>query len=178
MPLGVSVVDPFACPSGLTVDDVQVNGLPVAWHAFAPFASTFVDVFLPIDSGPGRVEVFGSCIVNGSKVELSGSMNFAAIVVTKLIEGAAPDSAFFSVFLQCGFRDRVVDFSSVGGVRYFFTEELGDCTLSEPKTDDGGASAVRIEPPTIHVTAFTRYTATVTNVFPAPPVEAEPLFTG
>jgi len=175
MVLSVSPVDLGACPSGLSVDDVEVNGLPVAWRDLSPNPS-IVAVVIPIDSGPGRVEVFGSCIVDESTVELSGAMNFAAIVVTKVTEGAVPDSAFFAVVLGCAGREWVVNFTGSGGVRYFFVEQLGECTLSEP--GNGGASAVRIEPSTIPVTAFTRYTATVTNTYPAPPVEAEPLFTG
>jgi hypothetical protein len=188
----------YECNDGsIEVESVEVNGNPVTPVSVTPDAGdpNAASVVLPSDTTPGTVVVVSTCTVGeGGTVYALGETSFAALAVTKVVEGPVPSDASFTVHGDCVPRVRpdsvegtvdlpdpgpfAVDlvYGPSGGKKYVYAEQPVLCTLTEPVT--GGAASVTITPETVEMYSPTAFAATVTNVFPAAAVVAQPNFPG
>lgn len=182
----VTLVEILAYPSNDVVG--TATPLSVTEDPTDPNRATLV---LPSDTRPGGIQVTAVCS-DGEEFEAIGANQWASIPVTKVVTGAAPADATFTVNVTCtdladdvetgDFATQELDdnfavdlaFGAAGGTRYVYIDGGTDCTVTEPVT--GGATAVDISPPQVSTDpAPAAYPVTVTNTFA---VEIEPNFTG
>lgn len=188
---GVLVDDEVTCDT-VTVVEVLANGDAVEPLAVVPddTNTNLVYVILPSDTPPGGLEVAVECLDGEQPLDYEGSTEWAALAVTKIVDGPAPEGTQFTVAVEClTFEDRSSEFTTPQGISETETYELdytasgevhhvyfGDrteCEITEPV--NGGAIATTITPDVIDVVAPEQYTSTVTNTFAA---AVEPAFTG
>lgn len=175
-------------PGSLSVDDVLVGGDPVIPLAVItdPSDPDVATIVLPSDTPPGELEVNASCTSDGEDIEVSDSLLFAALAITKVVSGPAPEGTAFGIRVECSESldgaqaaalpdDFVVDlaYGATGGVHFVYSDHAVTCTITEPAT--GGAQSVAIEPETVELADPVAFSATVTNTFP---VVIQPTFTG
>ena len=191
--------DDVACnPGSIDLVTLTLNGAPVEPVSVTedPADPNTLLIVLPSDSTPGELLAVVGCtdgevpIVPQTDLEL-----FAAIPITKVVEGTPPPDTTFLVNVDCadaevtevGFDgvsaadlppDFAVDleYEATGGLAYVYSDHPVECTVTEP--EDGGALSVVIDPETLAVLEPDNYPVTVTNTFPAAPIVVEPTFTG
>ena len=185
------------CNAGtFAVQNVGVNGHPVEPVSVTldPGNPNAASMVLPSDTDPGSLVVVASCIVGAGPLTVTGFLEFASVLVTKIVEGPAPPDATFTVHADCvdtiivdtGFDDAGaaelpdnftadLGYEADGGVAYLYSDHAADCTLTEPQ--NGGATTVTFDPEVVEITAPEAFAATVTNTF-VEPIVVEPTFTG
>ena len=185
------VDDKITCDS-VDVVEVLANGDPVEPLAVVPdeTESNLVFIVLPSDTPPGELEVAVECLDGEFTEDYSGGTEWAAIGVTKVVDGPAPEGTEFTVAVEC-FADRIrsngflapkgieetvvheLTYTASGEVHYVYFDNENECTITEP--GNGGAIATTITPDTVEVSDAILFPVTVTNTFAA---AVEPTFTG
>lgn len=186
----------FNCdPGTFSVSEVlDGNGDPVTPISVTedPGDPNRASMVLPSDTVPGLLLVTADCVDSEFPVQQEGGVEWAALAVTKVVEGTPPEDATFVVNADCvgggvvmgasdfGALELPDDFAvdltygAAGGVGYVYTDHAVECTLTEPET--AGAASVTIDPEVVVIESPDAFAATVTNTFdpPAPPVPEPP----
>jgi hypothetical protein len=183
---GLELAGATCNPGTLQVDDVVANGTPVTPLSVTldPSDANRARITLASDTPAAVLSVNASC-VSGEETIVSepGLAFYAAIAVTKVVEGTPPPGSTFTVHVACSPEvggapvvEADLQFPSSGGLQYVYSDVLsGDCAFTEPV--NGSALSTTIEPD--HISVFPdAYTVTVTNSFVPRPVEIQPRFTG
>lgn len=151
-------------------------------------------IVLASDTPPGELLVVGTC-TDDIDFEGEGVDSWAALAITKVVEGPVPSDATFVVEADCirvatmeedGGFDRAtgiagvpselelsLEYGPTGGRKYLYFPDRYECTITEPV--NGGAIATTIVPAEVFVEDPAAYASTVTNTFAA---VVEPTFTG
>lgn len=184
----------FNCdPGTFSVSEVlDDNGDPVTPISVTedPGDPNSASMVLPSDTVPGLLLVTADCVDGEFPVQQEGGEEWAALAVTKVVEGTPPEDATFVVNADCvgsdvmGANDFValelpgdfavdLTYGAAGGVGYVYTDHAVECMLTEPET--AGAASVTIDPEVVVIDEPDAFAATVTNTFdPAPPVPEPP----
>jgi len=185
------VDDEITCDT-VTVVEVLANGDPIQPLSVVPdeTESNLVYIVLPSATPPGVLEVAVECLEGEFPSDYSGGTEWAAIGVTKVVDGPAPEGTEFTVEVEC-FADRIrsngflvpqgatetvvheLGYTMSGEVHYVYFDNENECTITEP--GNGGAIATTITPEVVEVTDAVLFPVTVTNTFAA---AVEPTFTG
>lgn len=184
----------FEVTEVLDGNDDPVTPISVTEAPGDPNSATMV---LPSDTVPGGLLVVAQCADGQVQTEQEGGVEWAALAVTKVVEGAPPPDAAFVVNADCVGSDIVMSagdfaaaevpedfavdltYGATGGVGYVYTDHPVECALTE--TENAGAASVTIDPETVLIESPTAFEATVTNTFvapappPPPPPAPEPL---
>jgi hypothetical protein len=174
------------CTAGtLAVTSVDANGTAVTPLSVTedPTNPNLGSMVLPSDSPPGFLTVVASCSDGTGTIQAEpGNALWAALAVTKTVEGTPPPGAAFTVHVACsgvGAPTADLQYPASGGLRHVYSEPFVGCTVTEP--DNGGATSVAVDPDNVVINTPGSFTATVTNTFaaaPAAPVTIRPAFTG
>ena len=167
-------------PGTFAVASADANGTTVTPLSVTedPTNANIASMVLPSDSPPGFLTVEASCSDGTQTIRTEpGETVWAALAVTKAVQGNPPAGAAFTVRVACsGSPDADLQYPSSGGTRYVYAQPFGeDCNITEP--GNGGATSVTVDADHVVIDAPVRFTATVTNTFAAPPV-VRPAFTG
>ena len=188
---GALVDDEVDCDS-ISVIEVLANGDAVEPLAVIPDGTNtnVVYVVLPSDTPPGGLELTVECLDGEQPLDYTGDTEWAALAVTKVVDGPAPEGTEFTVAVEClTFEDRSAEFqtpqgsgesetfeltyTASGEVHFVYFRDVTACEITEPV--NGGAIATTITPDVVEVLSPELYTSTVTNTFAA---AVEPTFTG
>jgi len=180
------------CDTGtFTVDSVLANGNPVTPVSVEedPNDANHALLVMPSDTEPGSLAVQASCVDGAQPITGNGGESFAALAVTKVVEGTPPAGTTFQVHVSCvggsggigAVRPGESNFTSTqsvgpvfavdipygagGGVGYVYTDGPSLCSITEPIT--GGASSTTITPNIVGIPSPDAFASTVTNTFPA-----------
>jgi hypothetical protein len=187
-------------PGTWTLQTILLDGTPIEPVSVTedPGDPNTAFIVLPSDTTPGNLLVTANCESGGNPgPTVTDLQEWAAIPVTKVVEGEAPADATFVVNVDCvgleigagatGFEDGVsaadlpfdfdvdLSYGATGGLAFVYTDHGVECTITEPET--GGAVSTTIDPEAVTVTEVEFFPVTVTNTFPAP-IVVEPTFTG
>jgi len=175
---------------------VDADDTSVPFSAIAGDKPNLGTVVLPSDTPPGVLTVVVECIGGEDDGIYTGDAEWAALAVTKHVDGSAPTDARFEVAVTCvrptddepggtgaesfvgaaGILDEQVftlPYGAAGGTKYVYFDDVSDCTITEPV--NGGALSTTIVPDEILVRSADPYSSVVTNTFP---VAVSPTFTG
>jgi len=185
------VDDDVDCDS-VAVVEVTADGNPVEPLAVVPddLNSNLVYIVLPSDTPAGELFVAVECLDGEQPLDYEGDFTFAALAVTKTVDGSVPEGAAFVVKVDCvagrptgaeflapkGLSEDMVfelSYGSAGGTKYVYFGDPADCVITEPV--NGGATATTITPDEVIIDNPETFTATVVNTFAA---AVEPTFTG
>src|SRR5262245_1784884 len=157
------------CNAGtFTVDEVfdgnndPVTPISVTEDATNPNVASMV---VPDDTVAGELTVVARCNAGGTPAVTQGAEEWGNLAVTKVVEGAPPEGATFTVIADCeglmlgsvstSYGDVgastvpnsfLVDlhYPAAGGVGHVYTDHSTRCALTEP--NNGGATSVAIDP--------------------------------
>jgi hypothetical protein len=178
-------------PGTIELEAADNEGKPLTPLSFTadPQDPNVAHVVVPAGT-VGEVGFVVSC--NDGNVVGEGGETVGAVAVTKVVSGPAPEGATFTVRVACEASmdggeastselpppPFAVDLThgASGGLRHVYTPGPIACTITEP--DNGGAATTTIDPPTVLVEDPLAYPVTVTNIFPAAAVVAQPNFPG
>ena len=184
--------------STFDVESVEANGDPVTPLSVTedPTDANTARIVLPSDTEPGALDVAASCVDGEFPITGEGGTLWAALAITKTVEGPAPAGATFVVDASCtgaeagdaigdnGFVAQALPtnfdvdfgFGVAGGVQYLYSDHGVSCAITESET--GGASVVTIDPPVIVLSDPAAFAVSVTNEFLVEEVEIQPLLAG
>ena len=184
--------------STFDVESVEANGDPVTPLSVTedPTDANTARIVLPSDTAPGALDVAASCVDGEFPITGEGGTLWAAVAITKTVEGPAPAGATFVVDASCtggeqdgtlgedGFAAQALPdsfdvdfgFGVAGGIQYLYSDHFVSCAITESET--GGASVVTINPPVIVLEDPAAFAVSVTNEFLVEEVEIQPLLAG
>ena len=181
----LEVIGATCDPGTFQVDEVLADNTPVTPLSVTvdPSDANRARMVLPADTPPG-IAINASCVDGDETIISDPSFAFwAAIAVTKVVEGTPPPGSTFTVHVACFAEpgappvvEADLQFPASGGLQHVYSDVLGgECAFSEPV--NGGALSTTIDPDRVPVFPDTP-AVTVTNSFVACAVAIQPRFTG